>query len=268
MAGRGTSRRWPNPVRAGGHRVPPQSPGLSKPPAKELSLGLQRDREQGVDRRCPHGMDVSAPWSARRREPASRGCRCRIHHRVLGKGRRSRAAHSVSGGTCRQTRIFCRIDRGRRPMDAAWRDGSGDTCPMGVSLAVAICTHNRPAQLKRALDSVVVPGSGSARDHRGGQRAKGRLGLRVSCAIFPRSVCAGAGSGARFRPKPRSAWRPRTWWRSSTTMPWQRRAGRRRFAEAFEASPKLAICTGRVEALRRDTRESGCSRRTAAFPAA
>lgn len=123
---------------------------------------------------------------------------------------------------------------------------------MGVSIGVAICTYNRPVQLRRALASVAAQDRAplevlvvdNAPD----------ASTREVCDAFPsvryiREPVRGLDFARNAALRMASAEVVAFLDDDAVAAPGWAAA----FANAFETSPRLAICTGRVEALRSDT---------------
>ena len=124
---------------------------------------------------------------------------------------------------------------------------------MGVSLGVAICTHNRPAQLKRALDSVASQSPAPLEILVVDNAPKDESARRV-CEQFPsvryvREPVQGLDFARNTALRLATAEVVAFLDDDAVAAPGWAAA----FAGAFETSPNLAICTGRVEALHRDT---------------
>jgi glycosyltransferase involved in cell wall biosynthesis len=124
---------------------------------------------------------------------------------------------------------------------------------MGMNLGVAICTHHRAAQLRRALESIISQSPAPLEI------------LVVDNAPIDESTCQVCEDfqGVRYLREPVQGldFARNTALREAKSeivafldddavaAPGWAAA----FASAFEANPNLAICTGRVEALRLDT---------------
>ena len=183
---------WQAAVRRAGGRivfdpramvVPLQPAGLPQPAAPQLPLGLQRDREQGADRRGAHGLGVSLSGAARGGRPAARARQRGLHHLVLGCGPACSSRCSCSR-SCSPPGW---------PTPRGWWPAGSDGCgsvparrrrgPDGNDRRTSRerrDLHPRPDRdsSARALDSLARAAPGARGDHGGGQRAAGRRDAR------------------------------------------------------------------------------------------
>ena len=286
LAGRGSPDRRPHPVRA---RAPSSyhynRPGFGNLLAPQLSLGLQRDREQGADRRPPAWPGSTATpgcwWLA---QPSAGARQRRATSCGAGFGRERSSHCSCSRRPGRPARLLRRTGRGRRPVDALSGQAAAERpAPVGVSglsrLTAAVCTHERPDRdLARALDSLRQAAPAVGGDPRGGQRAAGRRdaragrravsGVRYVREPVPgldfarnRALATAGGDVVAFLDDDAVA-------DAGLGRPPRRRASR--------ATPTVGACTGRVEPLgARDARaqrlfeaNGGFCRGTGAHPPA
>ena len=122
-------------------------------------MGLQRDREQGADRRRaqPRGC-TATPASSWRRACRSRSGAPAYILGCWARARRGRAAAHAPRGARRSACLLRRAGRRGRPLDPPGRGGPARPAALGMTamrLSAAVCTRDRPILLQRALDSLL-----------------------------------------------------------------------------------------------------------------
>src|SRR6185312_9188824 len=208
------------------------------------------------------GMGVPLSGPAGGRVPAPGAGERALHRRLLGPRGEAGAPGDVPGRARRPAGLLGRTGGGRRPLDAVRGSRGGGAPAVGVSgvassairVSAVVCTHARPAQLARALDSLLAQRAAPAEilvvDNAPPddatrtlvtQRYPGVRYLRepVQGLDFARNRALADAVGDVVAFLDDDALAAENWTGA--------------LAAVFAADPNVAVCTGRVEPLGRDT---------------